>query len=95
LVIRSHRPRGPGRSHDRREHVDQIGVAELAQLVAGLLDGAAGADDPAQVDRGAGHDHVAAGGVDGGPQLLDLALAVAHGRQDQPDARIGAEAVGD
>ena len=24
-------------------------------------------DDPAQADRGAGHDHVAVGGVDGGP----------------------------
>jgi hypothetical protein len=70
-------------------------VAQLAQLVAGLADLAGGADDAAQADRGAGHDHVAVGGVDGGSQLLDLVLPVAHGRQDQPDARVGAEGLGD
>jgi hypothetical protein len=80
------RPGGPGRGQDGRENVGQVGVAQLTHLVAGLADRTANAQDPAQADRGAGHDHVAVGGVDGGSQLLDLALPVAHRRHDQPDA---------
>jgi len=73
----------------------QSGASHVTQLVGRMPDRDVDLLDAPQVDRRAGHDDVARRRRDCGRELVDLGLAVAHGRQQRADLRVAREGVDD
>src|SRR6058998_3766234 len=78
-----------------RQDVVQVGLADLLQLVGDAQRRLLEMDRPAQVDGRGDQHQIAIDLVDRLLQLVHLLFAVAHRRQQRPDARVFAECCGD
>src|SRR6266508_369041 len=75
--------------------VDERRLAELLQAVGDTQRGLLEIEQPTQVDRRADEHELSAGAGDRLAELVDLAPAVSHRRQQRPDVRVPSEGLGD
>ena len=80
---------------ERLQHIPQVRLAYLLQLVAHPHRRLPDPDQAAQVDRRADDDRVARHSVDGRLEILHLPDPVAHGGQQGADLRVPLECVAD
>src|SRR6266511_966884 len=76
-------------------HVGERRLAELLQAVGDTQRGLLEIEQPTQVDRRADEHELSAGAGDRLAELVDLAPAVSHRRQQRPDVRVPSEGLGD